>query len=57
MPKYAIDLKSGSIKNEAPLIIGIDLGTTHSLVAIMEDGKPKVIKDESGQQSLLSSLL
>jgi len=57
MPKYAIDLKSGSIKKETPVIIGIDLGTTHSLVAIMEDGKPKVVKDEFGEQALLSSLL
>lgn len=57
MPKYAIDLKSGSIKNEMPLIIGIDLGTTHSLVAYMENGKPKVIKDEFGEQGLLASLL
>ena len=57
MPKYAIDLKSWSIKKETPVIIGIDLGTTHSLVAIMEDGKAKVVKDELGDHALLSSLL
>jgi len=57
MPKYAIDLKSGSIKKETPVIIGIDLGTTHSLVAIMEDGKAKIVKDELGDHALLSSLL
>jgi molecular chaperone DnaK (HSP70) len=57
MPKYAIDLKSGSIKNEHPTIIGIDLGTTHSLVAIMENGKAQVVKDEFGENALLASLL
>jgi len=29
-------------------IIGIDLGTTNSLVAIIEDGKAKVLADENG---------
>jgi molecular chaperone HscA len=57
MPKFAIDLKSGSIKNENPIIIGIDLGTTHSLVAIMENGKAQVVKDEFGENALLASLL
>lgn len=57
MPKFAIDLKSGSIKNEHPIIIGIDLGTTHSLVAIMENGKAQVVKDEFGENALLASLL
>jgi molecular chaperone HscA len=57
MPKYAIDLKSGTVKKDTPQIIGIDLGTTHSLVATMVDGKPQVLKDEFGEQALLSSLL
>ena len=29
-------------------IIGIDLGTTNSVVAIMEGGKPKVIENAEG---------
>ena len=29
-------------------IIGIDLGTTNSVVAIMEGGEPKVITNEEG---------
>lgn len=32
----------------APLILGIDLGTTYSLAATMKDGKPVMIRDESG---------
>lgn len=31
-----------------PPVIGIDLGTTNSLVAVMQDGAPSVIEDERG---------
>ncbi|MEN8148948.1 MAG: Hsp70 family protein, partial [Planctomycetota bacterium] len=31
-----------------PPVIGIDLGTTNSLVAVMKDGTPTVIEDERG---------
>lgn len=32
-------------------IIGIDLGTTNSCVAIMESGSPKVIENAEGQRT------
>ena len=32
-------------------IIGIDLGTTNSVVAVMEGGSPKVIPNEEGQNT------
>jgi molecular chaperone DnaK len=33
-----------------PKIVGIDLGTTNSLVAIVEDGTPRVIADSDGHR-------
>ncbi len=35
-------------------IIGIDLGTTNSCVAVMEGGQPTVIANTEGAQSLRS---
>ena len=58
--KIPIDLKTGSVKKETEtkdIIVGIDLGTTNSLVAIIEDGIPSVIKDESGSEVLMPSVL
>lgn len=58
--KIPIDIKTGSVKKETEtkdIIVGIDLGTTNSLVAIIEDGIPSVIKDESGSEELMPSVL
>ncbi len=38
-------------------IIGIDLGTTNSCVAIMEHGKPVVIQNSEGEELLHLLLL
>ncbi len=35
-------------------IIGIDLGTTNSCVAVMEGGKPKVIHSQEGRNVIPS---
>ena len=37
--------------------IGIDLGTTHSLVAVFQQGSPKVLRDETGVSLLPSTVL
>lgn len=36
------------------IAIGIDLGTTHSLVAITREGKPEILADEKGRRLLPS---
>src|SRR5687767_669332 len=41
---------------ERRLAVGIDLGTTYSLVAAIRDGVPKVIPDERGE-TLLPSIV
>ncbi len=57
MAKIAIDLKSGSIKNEDNLIVGIDLGTTNSLVAYIQDEQPVIVRDSDGRSGLVPSLI
>jgi molecular chaperone HscA len=58
MAKIAIDLKSGDVvREEAPLIIGIDLGTTNSLVAWVRDGAPEVVRDAAGKSGLVPSIV
>ncbi len=38
-------------------IIGIDLGTTNSVVAVMEDSKPKVIRSSTRTSNLIPSMV
>src|SRR5437667_6421111 len=38
-------------------IFGIDLGTTNSLIAVMENGAPRVITDPRSGQTLLESVV
>jgi molecular chaperone HscA len=53
-----IDLKTGNIaKEEKDIIVGIDLGTTNSLVAYLKDGVPVCVRNEDGKSTLVSSVI
>lgn len=58
MAKIPILIKEGKIDESAldDLIIGIDLGTTNSLVAIANDNKPEVIF-QNGKSALVPSIV
>ncbi len=56
--KIPIDLQSGTIKEKkSEFVCGIDLGTTNSLVAYINDGKPIIVKNEKHQSSLTPSVI
>ncbi len=57
MPSFAIDLKEGKLVKESDLIVGIDLGTTNSLVAYMKDGAAVAVKDAGGKSALVPSVV
>ncbi|HMN91139.1 MAG TPA: molecular chaperone DnaK [Saprospiraceae bacterium] len=57
MAKFSINLKSGTLEKEQDLIVGIDLGTTHSLVAWMKDGQPVAVKNIDGKSTLVPSVI
>lgn len=51
-----IEIGIGTAAKEKPLAVGIDLGTTNSLVAYVKDSVPVVIKGPDGK-SLVSSIV
>ena len=55
MAKFSIDIKAGKVASD--VIIGIDLGTTNSLVAYMKDGKPTAVTDADGKNVLMPSVV
>lgn len=61
MAKIPIDLNKGTLKAITPpsgnTIVGIDLGTTNSLVAYMKEGKPVVVTDHTGKNTLVPSVI
>lgn len=57
MAKFAINLKKGTIAKDSDVIVGIDLGTTNSLVAYIKDGAAIAVKDESGKNTLVPSVV
>ena len=59
MALFSINLQTGTIADEPEkdIIVGIDLGTTNSLVAVMRDGHPVCVADKNGKNTLISSVL
>lgn len=58
MAKVKINLQSGDVESHNPSVIaGIDLGTTNSLVAIVKNGQPVVVRDSKGLNALMPSVI
>lgn len=63
MAKFSIDLQAGSVKDNDAVtsvgetIVGIDLGTTNSLVAMVKDGKAQAVAGPDGKSVLVPSLI
>jgi molecular chaperone HscA len=57
MAKFAIDMKAGTVIKEDNLIVGIDLGTTNSLVAYVKDGQPICVRGQNNQYTLVPSIV
>lgn len=63
MAKISINLTQGSLIKDTPtaanqnLIVGIDLGTTNSLVAYMLNGQPVCVAESNGKNTLVPSVL
>ncbi|MFK7807659.1 MAG: Fe-S protein assembly chaperone HscA [Saprospiraceae bacterium] len=57
MAKISINIKEGKVERDSNIIIGIDLGTTNSLVAYIKDEKPVVVYDDQGKSALVPSII
>ncbi len=57
MAKISINMKEGSVVHDENIIIGIDLGTTNSLVAYIENNQAITIKEDRNKSSLVPSIL
>lgn len=63
MAKFSIDLQAGKVKEDKAVssvgqtIVGIDLGTTNSLVAIVSDGKAEAVAGTDGKNVLVPSIV
>lgn len=56
MAKIPINVKTGDIAQQE-VIVGIDLGTTNSLVAYIKNGEPIIATDNSGKRTLVPSVI
>ena len=57
MAKISINLGTGEVQKDSGVIIGIDLGTTNSLVAYVKDGVSTAVRGETGKHTLMPSVV
>lgn len=63
MAKYSIDLQAGKVKEDGAVasvgetIVGIDLGTTNSLVAVVREGIAEAVAGPDGKSVLVPSIV
>ena len=57
MAKISINIGTGEVQKDSNVIIGIDLGTTNSLVAYITDGAATAVRDKEGAHALVPSVL
>lgn len=57
MATISINMKDGTVEKDQDVIVGIDLGTTNSLVAYMKAGNPVCVRDEGGKSALVPSIV
>ena len=57
MAKIGINLKTGSVIKDSNVIVGIDLGTTNSLVAYIKEEEAVAVKDKDGKNTLVPSVI
>ncbi len=57
MAKISINIKEGKVEKASNVIVGIDLGTTNSLVAYIHDGKATAVKGKDGKSTLVPSIV
>jgi len=57
MARISINLKDGKAVKPSDIIVGIDLGTTNSLVAYTKDGETVTVKEHGGKSALVPSVV
>jgi len=57
MAKIPINLKTGEVNKNQELIVGIDLGTTNSLIASIVNGTTQILKDHCGNDLFVPSII
>lgn len=57
MAKISINIKEGSLDEDNDIIVGIDLGTSNSLIAYMDNGNPIPVRSKDGHTTLVPSII